>query len=136
MEQKRHPNVYLSLSTAINGRSPSHIALIRACAPSRILVESDYHDACDAPARTWDMACIVAEALGWPIEDTWEDDPERDESEWGVVRRLEVNWHTFVKGGHLAPVKRARAKERRRRDYNLDLVESDIEGEGESQASI
>jgi hypothetical protein len=111
------------LSTVINGRSPSHIALIRACAPSRILVESDYHDACDAPARTWDMACIVAEALGWPIEDAWEDDPERDESEWGVVRRLEANWRAFVKGGHLAPVKQPRAKERRRRDYSLDLVE-------------
>jgi hypothetical protein len=78
------------------------------------------------------MACIVAETLGWPIEDTWEDNPERDESKWGVVRRFEANWHAFVKGGHLAPVKR----ERRRRDYSLDLVESDIEGEGESQASI
>ena len=133
MEQKRHPNVYLSLSTAINGRSPSHIALIRACGPSRILVESDYHDACDAPARTWDMACIVAETLGWPIEDSWEDKPE---SEWGVVRRLEANWRAFLKGGHLSPVKKGTAKERRRRDYSLDLVESDTEGEGESQTSI
>jgi hypothetical protein len=110
------------------------MALIRACTPARILVESDYHDACDAPARTWDMACIVAEALGWPIEEGWEDSPGRDETEWGVVRRLEGNWRAFVKGGHLAPVKKARAKERRRRDYSLDLVESDIEGE--SQASI
>lgn len=134
--EKRHPNVYLSLSTAINGRSPSHIALIRACTPSRILVESDYHDACDAPARTWDMACIVADALGWPIEDRWDDSPERDESEWGVVRRLEANWRAFVRGGHLAPVKKPTAKERKRRDYSLDLVESDIEGEGESPASI
>jgi len=81
------------------------------------------------------MACIVAEALGWPIEDSWDDNPERDESEWGVVRRLEANWRAFVKGGHLAPVKR-RAKERRRRDYSLDLVKSGIEGEGECQASI
>ena len=135
MEQKRHPNVYLSFSTAINGRSPSHIGLIRACTPSRILVESDYHDACDAPARTWDMACIVAEVLEWPIEDAW-DGPEGDESRWGVVRRLEANWRAFVKGRHLAPVKKLRAKERRRRDYSLDLVESDIEGEGESQTSI
>ena len=78
------------------------------------------------------MACIVAEARGWRIEDAWEDSGERDESEWGVVRRLEANWRAFVKGGHVAPVKRPRARERRRRDYSLDLVESDIEVEGES----
>ena len=116
--------MYLSLSTAINGRSSGHVALIRACAPTRILVESDYDNASDAPARTWDMACIVAETLGWPIEEVWEDEPE---SEWGVVRRLEANWDAFLKGGHLAPVKRQTARERRRRDYSLDLVESDIE---------
>jgi len=129
VEQKHHPNVYLSLSTAINGRSSGHVALIRACAPTRILVESDYHNAYDAPARTWDMARIVAETLGWPIEDAWEDEPERDELQWGVVRRLEANWRAFLKGGHLAPVKRPTARERRRRDYSLDLVESDIEDE-------
>jgi hypothetical protein len=72
------------------------------------------------------MACIVAEAVGWPIEDTWEDNLERDESQWGVVRRLEANWRAFVKGGHLGPVKKSR-----RRDYSLDL-----EGEGECQASM
>jgi Tat protein secretion system quality control protein TatD with DNase activity len=125
--EKHHPNVYLSLSTAINGRSQGYIALIRACAPTRILVESDYHDACDAPGRTWDMACKVAETHGWPIEDAWEDRP--DESQWGVVRRLEANWRAFLTGGHLPPVKQVRARERRRRDYSLDLVESDTEGE-------
>lgn len=72
------------------------------------------------------MACIVAETLGWPIEDVWEDGAQADE---GVVRRLEANWHAFLKGGHLAPVKRPPARERRRRDYSLDLVESDTEGE-------
>ena len=82
------------------------------------------------------MACIVAEALGWPIEEAWDNSPERDESQWGVVRRLEATWRAFVKGGHLAPVKKPRAKERRRRDYSLDLVESGTEGEGECQASI
>ncbi|KAH9964264.1 hypothetical protein BC827DRAFT_1266051 [Russula dissimulans] len=136
--EKLHPNVYLSLSTAINGRSPGHIALIRACAPTRILVESDYPNACDAPARTWDMARIVAETRGWPIEDVWENSPPSDESQWGVVRRLEANWHTFVKGGHVAPVKRPTARERRRRDYSLDLVESesDMEDQGEFSVSI
>ncbi|KAI0294927.1 TatD DNase family Scn1 [Russula brevipes] len=67
--EKQHPNVFLSLSTAINGRSPGHIALIRACAPTRILVESDYHNA--------------------PL----------DESQWGVVRRLEANWRALCKAG-------------------------------------
>ncbi|KAH9971899.1 hypothetical protein BJV77DRAFT_1057218 [Russula vinacea] len=90
-------------------------------------IESDYHDACDAPARTWEMACKVAETHGWPIEDAWEDC--LDESEWGVVRRLEANWRAFLKGGHFPPVKQVRARERRRRDYSLDLVESDMEGE-------
>ncbi len=75
------------------------------------------------------MACIVAKTLGWPIEDAWEDNPGRDESQWGIVRRLEANWRAFVKGGHPVSVKRQGAKERRRRDYSLDLVESDTEGE-------
>jgi hypothetical protein len=74
------------------------------------------------------MACIVAETLGWPIEDVWEDGRQADESQ-GVVRRLEANWRAFLKGGHLAPVKRPPARERRRRDYSLDLVESGMEGE-------
>jgi hypothetical protein len=75
------------------------------------------------------MACTVAETHGWPIEDVWEDGPERDESQWGVVRRLEANWRAFLKGGHLPPGKKPTARERRRRDYSLDLVESDMEGE-------
>ena len=75
------------------------------------------------------MACIVAETLGWPIEDAWQDGPEPDESQWGVVRRLETNWRAFLKGGHSAPVKRLTARERRRQYYSLHLVESDTEGE-------
>ncbi|KAI9448844.1 TatD DNase family Scn1 [Russula earlei] len=129
--EKLHPNVYISLSTAINGRSPAHIALIRASSPTRILVESDYHNACDAPARTWDMARIVADTHGWSIEDVWDDRPPPDESRWGVVRRLEANWHAFVRGGHQAPVKKSTARERRWRDYSLDLVEIDTEDQRE-----
>jgi len=75
------------------------------------------------------MARIVAETRGWPIEDVWEDRLPPDESQWGIVRRLEANWHAFVKGGHVAPVKRPTARERRRRDYSLDLVESESDGE-------
>ena len=132
--QKHHPNVFLSLSTAINGSIPDFIALVRECAPTRLLVESDWPDARDAPARTWDMACMVAEIHGWPIEDTWED-PPLDEVKWGVIRRLESNWCTFVKGGHIAPIRGLRSRERRRRDYSLDLVESDTDAEGEFTVS-
>ncbi|KAH9081590.1 TatD DNase family Scn1 [Lactarius deliciosus] len=127
-----HPNVYLSLSTAINGNIPNFVALVRECAPTRLLVESDWPDARDAPTRTWDMACMVAEIHGWPIEDTWEDTPPSDEAKWGVIRRLESNWRAFVKGGHVAPIRGLRSRERRRRDYSLDLVESDTEDEGET----
>jgi hypothetical protein len=128
--QKHHPNVYLSLSTAINGSIPDFIPLVRECAPTRLLVESDWPDARDAPARTWDMARMVAEIHDWPIEDVWEDPPPLDEAKWGVIRRLESNWRTFVKGGHVAPIRGLRSRERRRRDYSLDLVESDTDDEG------
>ena len=77
------------------------------------------------------MACMVAEIHGWPIEDTWEDAPPLDEAKWGVIRRLESNWRAFVKGGHVAPIQGLRSRERRRRDYSLDLMESDTEDEGE-----
>lgn len=72
---------------------------------------------------------MVAEIHGWPIEDTWEDAPPLDEAKWGVIRRLESNWRAFVKGGHATPVRGLRSGERRRRDYSLDLVESDTEDE-------
>ncbi|KAI0308270.1 hypothetical protein B0F90DRAFT_148312 [Multifurca ochricompacta] len=123
--EKRHPNVFLSLSTAINGCSPNPIALIRACSPTRLLVESDYSDVREAPTRTWDMACIVAETRDWPIEDSWERERERslaalDESQWGVVRRLEVNWHRFIKGGHVAPMEKVSARGRERVSNDLN----------------
>jgi len=125
--QKHHPNVYLSLSTAINGSIPNFTALVIECSPTRLLAESDWPDARDSPARTWDMVCMIAEIRGWPIEDTWEDSIPLDEAQWGVTRRLESNWHAFVKGGHATPIKGLNSRERRRRDYSLDLVESDTE---------
>ncbi|THH21225.1 hypothetical protein EW146_g296 [Bondarzewia mesenterica] len=102
--EKRHPNVFLSLSTAINSRSPNHRALIAVCAPSRLLAESDYCNVRHCTQRTWDMVRIVAEVKGWRVEHNWSDEyeveRETDESAWGVVRRLEENWRSFVKGGH------------------------------------
>ena len=74
--QKRHPNVFLSLSTAINSRSANHRALIAACAPSRLLVESDFCNVRFCTTRTWDMVRIVAEVKGWRIEQDWEEEDE------------------------------------------------------------
>ncbi|KAI5997974.1 hypothetical protein EDD15DRAFT_277857 [Pisolithus albus] len=97
--EKSHRNVFMSLSTAINGRSPSHRALIAACSPRRILVESDYHAIEECTKRTWDMVLTVAEVKGWSVETTWVDDDVREE-EWGVVRHLKNNWDEFQLGNH------------------------------------
>lgn len=96
--EKRHPNVFLSLSTAINSRSPNHRALIAACSSRRILVESDCHKIEDCTQRTWDMVLIIAEVKGWLVESSWEEGV--DESQQGVVRHLENNWKEFVRGNH------------------------------------
>ncbi|KAI0652395.1 hypothetical protein C8Q79DRAFT_937444 [Trametes meyenii] len=108
---KRHSNVFLSLSTAINARSPAHKALIAACAPDRILVESDFPDARLGAAYTWHMLCTIAAVKGWRVEDAW-DDAETDEAEWGAVRRLEENWKLFERGEHKEYVQRKRRRDR------------------------
>lgn len=97
--EKSHRNVFMSLSTTINGRSPGHRALIAACSPRRILVESDYHAIEECTKRTWDMVLTVAEVKGWSVETTWVDDDTREE-EWGVVRHLKNNWDEFQLGNH------------------------------------
>lgn len=98
--QKKHPNIFLSLSKAINSRSPNHRALIAACSPSRILVESDFHTIEDCTGYTWSMILTIAEVKGWRVEEVW-DYSENDAREyWGVVRRLEENWKLFKAGGH------------------------------------
>ena len=98
MIQSKHSNVFLSLSTVINGRSPNYKKLIAACSPSRILVESDYNNIDDCTERTWEMLKIVAGIKGWHVEDIWEDSP--DKSKWGAVRRLYENWKTFQRTKH------------------------------------
>ncbi|KAJ7492346.1 TatD DNase family Scn1 [Mycena latifolia] len=94
--QKGHVNVFLSLSTVINGRSSNMDALIAACSPNRILIESDFNDINMCTERCVEMLNIVARVKGWPIEDEWQD--EVSENEWGVVRRLEANWRAFRDG--------------------------------------
>lgn len=99
--ERHHRNVFMSLSTAINSRLPNHRELIAICSPDRILVESDYHTVEECTLRTWDMVRIVAEIKGWPVELKWTDDLQEG-AEWGVVRRLEDNWHKFSAGNHVA----------------------------------
>jgi hypothetical protein len=85
--------VFLSLSTVINGRSSNHKALIAACSPGRILVESDFNDIDKCAERTWDIVQAIAAVKGWRVEEKWVDN--LDESDWGAVRRLEENWFAF-----------------------------------------
>ncbi|KAI0660587.1 hypothetical protein C8Q70DRAFT_913608 [Cubamyces menziesii] len=119
---KRHPNVFLSLSTAINARSPAHKALAAACAPDRILVESDFHDVRRSAPYTWHMLCTVAAVKGWRVEDKWEYAPDAEEEEWGAVRRFEENWRLFERGRHEELVTK-----KRRRDRAIEEWEASVE---------
>ncbi|OJT04445.1 Cut9-interacting protein scn1 [Trametes pubescens] len=119
---KRHPNAFLSLSTAINGRSPAHRALAAACAPDRLLVESDFPDVRGSAPYTWNMLRTVADVKGWRIEDAWDD--SAPEAEWGAVRRLEENWKLFERGGHVE-----RLNTRRRRDRAIEEWEASEESD-------
>ncbi|KAF8971729.1 TatD DNase family Scn1 [Flammula alnicola] len=125
--EKKHENVFLSLSTVINHKHGNHRALIAACSPNRILVESDYNDIDMCMSQTWDMVKIVADVKGWPIETEWIDDTHLEsEEKWGVVRRLERNWLRFKNGHHPVPQTR---KQKRRPDY--DSENSDVEKIGD-----
>ncbi|KAG7452247.1 Metallo-dependent hydrolase [Guyanagaster necrorhizus] len=108
--EKKHNNVFLSLSTIINGRSSNHISLIQACSPNRILVESDFHDVDMCTQQTWDMLLTVARTNGWIVEEVWTS--EVDPAKWGAVRRLEENWRQFRAGDHQAPELSKRKKKK------------------------
>ncbi|KAH7910444.1 hypothetical protein BJ138DRAFT_1152894 [Hygrophoropsis aurantiaca] len=98
--ERKHPNVFLSLSTTINGRSEAHKALIAACSSQRILVESDINQVNQCTERTWRMLLTVAEVKGWRVEIEWSDCVE---DEWGAVRHLAHNWEVFKHGHHAGP---------------------------------
>jgi hypothetical protein len=95
----------MSLSTVINGRSPSaalHLkSLVSACPDNRILAESDFGDVNYCAERTWDMVLILADIKGWQVEKDWDDSwADSDDQEgvriaWGVVTHLEANWKIF-----------------------------------------
>ncbi|KAL0951632.1 hypothetical protein HGRIS_008312 [Hohenbuehelia grisea] len=116
--EKAHPNVFLSLSTAINGRSPNLKKLIATCAPERILVESDLDDIRLCTERTWAMVLIIAEVKGWAVEKEWADDVPISDS--GVVRRLEGNWKGFQRGRHKHAVKQNRAARKADEDFHSE----------------
>ncbi|KAI0033994.1 hypothetical protein K488DRAFT_77557 [Vararia minispora EC-137] len=114
--EKHHPNAFLSLSKAINSRSPNHRALIKACDPHRLLVESDYPLVSEVTGETWWMVETIAEMRGWRVErSTGDFVAGEDVEQWGVVQRLEENWKRFVKGGHTAKKVMNR---KRRTDYS------------------
>ena len=123
MLQRKHENVFLSLSTVINHRHANHRALIAECSPNRLLVESDYNDIDMCTRQTWDMIRIIAEVKGWDIETEWVDILE--ENKWGVVRRLEQNWWRFKRGHH--PTPKTRKSRRKENDYVHDSENSDVQ---------
>ncbi|ESK92701.1 dnase family scn1 [Moniliophthora roreri MCA 2997] len=106
--QRKYSNVFLSLSTTINGRSPNHRVLIDACTPDRILVESDFHDVSECTERTWDIVKTIAEVKGWHIETEWAE--EGDGVQPGVVHTLERNWRSFKAGNHSPAISRKKIK--------------------------
>ena len=121
--QKKHPNVFLSLSTVINARSPSHKELIAACPADRLLVEPDFHDIRYSAPYTWNMLRTVADVRGWHVEDAW--DPDIPAAEWGAVRRLEENWKAFERGGHKPYVRRKLRRDRAIEEWEANNEESD-----------
>ena len=94
----------------INSRHAYCKKLLAACAPDRILVESDYNDIAMVTDQTLAMVQLLAEVRGWPIEQEWVEEVEPEAR--GVVRRLEDNWKRFRKGSHRPPESKRRRKKR------------------------
>ncbi|KAJ3573544.1 hypothetical protein NP233_g2364 [Leucocoprinus birnbaumii] len=112
--EKKHPNIYISLSTAINGKSSSYKALIAACANDRILAESDCDDIQMSTAYTWTMVKDIAEIKEWTVEDSWSE--ELEEEKWGIVRHLKENWKRFREGNHIPPSQRKSVRHHKKVD--------------------
>ncbi|KAJ7070789.1 TatD DNase family Scn1 [Mycena amicta] len=92
--QKTHPNVFMSISTTINGRSRNLRPLIAACAPDKLLIESGTEPPRSSMEMCLEILNIVAEVKGWHIETDWD-----DEDAGGAVHRLEANWNAFIGRG-------------------------------------
>lgn len=134
--QKTHPNVFLSLSTAINVR-PNSTALnqlIQTCDPTRLMAESDYPYLSDTTQRTWDILCLIARERGWRIESEWDYSDEAEyggnhEGAWGAVKRIEANWVAFRKGGKGALPEKESKRARRLNALQRRFAPSDEDSE-------
>ena len=116
--QKKYCNVFISPSYVHNARSGNYKKLIETVSPNRLLIESDYYAMSELTPQTIKILNTVSEIRGWPIEQEWVD--SIPEGEWGAVRRLEMNWKAFLKGGH-RPGQRAPSKLKRfRNDWASD----------------
>ncbi|KAF8336460.1 uncharacterized protein EI90DRAFT_3144694 [Cantharellus anzutake] len=114
--EKAHNNVYISLSAVINTRSQSHENLIQACAPNRILVESDFNDAKHCAEQTWKMLLVIARVKKWKVEES-EEEIEASTSNPGAIRRIRDNYGAFVRGNHARVVPKLSGKIRKRNDF-------------------
>ena len=109
----------MSLSTAINTRSAAHEPLIRACNPSRLLVESDYHNVSESGPRTWEIMEVIARIRGWKVEQTEEEilaDSPTEEA-FGAIRRIQENWRLFEAGDHPGTPTKDSSKTRKRNKF-------------------
>ncbi|KAG9025041.1 hypothetical protein FRB95_010614 [Tulasnella sp. JGI-2019a] len=99
--QKLYPNVFISLSIAINGRSTGHEAVIKACDPERLLAESDMNNISKCTENTWNMVSMIAALRGWTVETGASQvmDDSLSKEQWGVVKRLYQNWKRFIGPG-------------------------------------
>ncbi|KAF7311133.1 TatD DNase family Scn1 [Mycena chlorophos] len=88
---KSHPNIFMSVSTTINGRSRNLRSLITTCLPDKLLIESDYNAIEPSTSQCLEILGIVAEVKGWQIETDW-----KEEDTDGAVHRLEANWKAFL----------------------------------------
>ncbi|EIW86967.1 Metallo-dependent hydrolase [Coniophora puteana RWD-64-598 SS2] len=104
--EKRHPNVFLSISTGINVRCQNLSALVQVASPDRLLVESDHNNIDGCTSLTWDIVLLLAEIKQWPVETVWKDDPRDDQR--GVVHQLQANWKRFQEA-NFGPAKKKRA---------------------------
>ncbi|UZJ52065.1 hypothetical protein CBS101457_001385 [Exobasidium rhododendri] len=62
--QKKHRNLYVSFSIAINERQKDLHDQLLACDPTRLLIESDYHSAEELGVKCWQMVRLAADVLG------------------------------------------------------------------------
>ena len=126
--QKANNNIFLSLSSIINGRSENHEHLIRHCRADRLLAESDYNDIKFVTSQTWEILETISRIRGWPLETSWESGAPEEQEAWGTVRRLEANFGVFLKGGHKdVPPKRNRKLRKQLESYPSDEEGSENE---------